>query len=70
MLCVPIFCIFLYYSYLAVVAALASEADFVFIPEDPAETNWPDNLCDKILQVVEYAFFLKFNCWWWSFFFV
>lgn len=57
MLCVPIFCIFLYYSYLAVVAALASEADFVFIPEDPAETNWPDNLCDKILQVVEIAFF-------------
>lgn len=65
----PFFAFFLYYSYLAVVAALASEADFVFIPEDPAETNWPDNLCDKILQVVEDAFFFKHNCWWWSLFF-
>lgn len=58
MFCVPIFLHFLYYSYLAVVAALASEADFVFIPEDPAETNWPENLCDKILQVVEDAIYI------------
>lgn len=64
MLCVAHFLhFFVYYSYLAVVAALASEADFVFIPEDPAETNWPDNLCDKILQVVEDDDF-NLICWW------
>lgn len=38
-------------SYLAIVAALASEADYVFIPEDPAETDWPEHLCKKLLQV-------------------
>lgn len=39
-------------SYLALVAALASEADFVFIPEDPAVPNWPDKLCKKLEQVL------------------
>lgn len=38
-------------SYLAVVAALASEADYVFIPEDPVQTDWKDHLCKKLLQV-------------------
>lgn len=32
-------------------AALACEADFVFIPEDPVPNNWPEKLCKKILQV-------------------
>lgn len=39
------------YSYLAVVAALASEADYVFIPEDPVKIDWKDQICKKLLQV-------------------
>lgn len=42
-------------SYLAVVAALASEADYVFIPEDPVKTDWKDNLCKKLLQVQNFT---------------
>lgn len=38
-------------SYLAIVAGLASEADFIFIPEDPAPINWQDKLCRKLIQV-------------------
>lgn len=38
-------------SYLAVVAALASEADYVFIPEDPVNIDWKEHLCKKLLQV-------------------
>lgn len=38
-------------SYLGIVAALASEADYVFIPEDPVEIDWKNQLCQKILQV-------------------
>lgn len=38
-------------SYLALVAALATEADYVFIPEDPAVVNWQEKLCHKLLQV-------------------
>ena len=37
--------------YLALVAALACEADWVFIPEWPPEANWQDALCDKLAQV-------------------
>uniref|UniRef100_A0A1Y9H9G2 ATP-dependent 6-phosphofructokinase n=1 Tax=Anopheles farauti TaxID=69004 RepID=A0A1Y9H9G2_9DIPT len=37
-------------GYLAIMAALASEADYVFIPEDPVVHNWPEKLCKKILQ--------------------
>ncbi|CAG0922609.1 unnamed protein product [Notodromas monacha] len=37
-------------GYLALVAALASEADFVFIPEWPPEPNWPETLCKKLAQ--------------------
>lgn len=43
--------VFIFRSYLALVAALASEADFVFIPEDPAVPNWPEKLCKKLEQV-------------------
>ncbi|CAD5112534.1 DgyrCDS1745 [Dimorphilus gyrociliatus] len=35
-------------GYLALVAALASEADWVFIPEWPPETGWRDVLCNKL----------------------
>ncbi|KAG8179599.1 hypothetical protein JTE90_025764 [Oedothorax gibbosus] len=37
-------------GYLALVGALASEADFVFIPEWPPERDWPQILCRKLLQ--------------------
>lgn len=39
------------YSYLALVGGLASEADFIFIPEDPAIPEWPEKLCSKLSQV-------------------
>jgi 6-phosphofructokinase 1 len=35
-------------GYLGLVAALASEADFCFIPEWPPPTNWRDILCAKL----------------------
>ncbi|XP_046351037.1 ATP-dependent 6-phosphofructokinase-like isoform X2 [Haliotis rufescens] len=35
-------------GYLALVAALASEADWVFIPEWPPEDGWEDTLCNKL----------------------
>lgn len=38
-------------GYLAIVAGLATDADFVFTPELPPPTNWPDVLCDKMSQV-------------------
>lgn len=37
--------------YLALVGALASEADFVFIPEWPPEANWPETMCEKLKMV-------------------
>jgi 6-phosphofructokinase 1 len=33
-------------------AALASEADWVFIPERPPERGWEDELCNKLAQVM------------------
>lgn len=30
------------------VAGIVTEADYVFIPEWPPETNWPEKLCDKL----------------------
>lgn len=38
-------------GYLALVAALASEADFVFIPEWPPEIEWPQRISRKLKQV-------------------
>ncbi|GAB1611013.1 ATP-dependent 6-phosphofructokinase-like [Argonauta hians] len=35
-------------GYLAIVAALASEADWVFVPEWPPEQGWQDVLCNKL----------------------
>ena len=37
-------------GYLALVAAIVSEADFVFIPEWPPATNWPLKLCKKLIE--------------------
>ncbi|XP_046383827.1 ATP-dependent 6-phosphofructokinase isoform X2 [Ischnura elegans] len=37
-------------GYLALVASLTSEADFVFVPEWPPESDWPSKMCKKLLQ--------------------
>ncbi|GAB6028388.1 hypothetical protein CHUAL_002554 [Chamberlinius hualienensis] len=37
-------------GYLALVTALATEADYVFIPEWPAEANWKDKMCEKLSE--------------------
>nr|CAD7195362.1 unnamed protein product [Timema douglasi] len=37
-------------GYLALVAALTSEADYVFIPEWPPELDWRNKMCKKLLQ--------------------
>lgn len=36
--------------YLALVAALTSEADYVFIPENPPPENWGEKICSKLKQ--------------------
>uniref|UniRef100_A0A0N5CD40 ATP-dependent 6-phosphofructokinase n=1 Tax=Strongyloides papillosus TaxID=174720 RepID=A0A0N5CD40_STREA len=38
-------------GYLALVASLASEADFCFIPEWPPSVNWRDILCKKLAEM-------------------
>uniref|UniRef100_A0A914VMC2 6-phosphofructokinase n=1 Tax=Plectus sambesii TaxID=2011161 RepID=A0A914VMC2_9BILA len=38
-------------GYLALVAGLASEADWCFIPEWPPPTNWRELLCEKLAQM-------------------
>ena len=35
-------------GYLALVAGIVTEADFVFAPEWPPEENWPEKLCKKL----------------------
>jgi len=35
-------------GYLALVAGIVSEADFVFVPEWPPQANWPEKLCRKL----------------------
>merc|ERR1719228_1167350 len=35
-------------GYLALVAGIVTEADFIFIPEWPVDSKWPDNLCKKL----------------------
>ncbi|XP_066151251.1 ATP-dependent 6-phosphofructokinase isoform X7 [Euwallacea fornicatus] len=37
-------------GYLAIVAALTSEADYVFVPENPPPEDWQQKLCDKLEQ--------------------
>ena len=38
--------------YLAIVTALCTEADYVFYPESPPPTDWPEKLCKKLSQVL------------------
>jgi len=46
--------LFLYVGrYLALIAALASEADWVFVPEWPPEKGWEDVMCNKLAEVCE-----------------
>lgn len=40
-----------FYSYLALVAALATEADYMFIPESPAIEGWEQHMCGRLSQV-------------------
>lgn len=47
---IPYLMIIYLFRYLALVTALASEADFVFIPEAPPSVDWRDKLCDKLEQ--------------------
>ena len=35
-------------GYLALVAGIVTEADFVFVPEWPPEEDWPQKLCRKL----------------------
>lgn len=42
-------------GYLALVTAIASAADWLFIPEEPPEDGWEDRLCDKIEQNRKHA---------------
>lgn len=37
-------------SYLAVVAGLCAEADYIFIPESPPKSDWPVRLCQQLTQ--------------------
>ncbi|XP_008216750.1 ATP-dependent 6-phosphofructokinase isoform X2 [Nasonia vitripennis] len=37
-------------GYLAIVGALAAEADYVFFPESPPPADWPEKLCKKLEQ--------------------
>ncbi|XP_072847258.2 ATP-dependent 6-phosphofructokinase, muscle type isoform X2 [Pogona vitticeps] len=37
-------------GYLALITALASGADWVFIPESPPEDNWEDHLCRRLTE--------------------
>ena len=38
-------------GYLALVAGIVSEADFILIPEWPPEANWPDKMCQKVWYI-------------------
>jgi 6-phosphofructokinase 1 len=44
-------------GYLALVTALGSDADWVFIPESPPEPGWEDQLCNKLKSVSYYKIF-------------
>lgn len=37
-------------GYLPLVAASITEADYVFIPESPPPSDWPDKLCNKLIE--------------------
>lgn len=46
------------FSYLAVVAGLCGEADYIFIPEDPPSADWPQRLCKQLSQARPLSFYL------------
>mgnify|MGYP004577936011 CR=1 FL=1 len=48
--------------YLAIVGALAAEADYVFCPESPPPVDWPDKLCKKLEQARCLGYY-KFTCY-------
>lgn len=37
-------------SYLGVVSGIISEADYIFCPESPPPVDWPEKLCNKLIQ--------------------
>lgn len=41
------------HSYLPVVTGIISEADYVFCPESPPPQDWPERLCNKLIQASE-----------------
>ena len=47
-------------SYLALVAGIVSEADYVFIPESPPPSDWPTRICNKLTQASEMCTKKKF----------
>jgi 6-phosphofructokinase len=48
-------------GYLALVTALGSDADWVFIPESPPAPGWEDQLCTKLKNVRYYMIFIFLN---------
>lgn len=50
------------FRYLALVTALSSEADYVFIPESPPSVDWRDKLCFKLEQASFIFNFLQLSC--------
>lgn len=50
------------HSYLAVVAGLCAEADYIFIPEDPPKPDWPERLCKQLSQARNSAHSTLFHC--------
>ncbi|XP_063715352.1 ATP-dependent 6-phosphofructokinase, muscle type-like [Symsagittifera roscoffensis] len=42
-------------GYLALVSAIASAADWLFIPEEPPEDGWEDRMCEKLETARLYA---------------
>lgn len=49
------------FRYLAIVTALTSEADYVFVPEMPPPRDWPTKLCDKLEQA-RHILYKKLSC--------
>ncbi|KYQ48104.1 6-phosphofructokinase [Trachymyrmex zeteki] len=44
-------------GYLAIVGALAAEADYVFFPECPPPVDWPEKLCKKLEQALRFTIY-------------
>lgn len=48
------------FSYLSVVSGVISEADYIFIPESPPPYDWPQRLCNKLIQASKCYFLTNF----------